>query len=144
MSKDEQDAKKDIAKRLRWSNEKLWTKLSEEEQVAIVDKYYHFSDLEHVGIRHVLEDNRNMRRNLAGVILGLLLGLLGGTTSNILLKYIPHGWYYDMLFVSMFILTVALSMREIDKMSAEGLREDHVLEYFIKLVKKDDNQKSQK
>lgn len=129
------EVKKDIAKRLWWSNKELWQSLSEAERMAVVDLYYHTYDIENAGILYVLDGNRNLRRSAGFLLLGLLLGVFGGAAGNIFLKYLPQNGLWDVLVVLAFFCLLYLFIYFIEKQSAQNLGEDRVLEHLLKLVK---------
>lgn len=128
--------KGDIAKRLRESNRTLWGTINEEDRSAIVNEYYNSFDINKVGLSLVLEHNRNVRISLATLLMGLMLGLLGALVANVIQKYIPNALIYDAVIVLGFIAFLWWFIRDIEKTSAELLKEDKVLEYLLKLVNK--------
>jgi hypothetical protein len=138
MNKEEQESKKDIAKRLRLSNEKLWNYLSNDKQNLIINEYYNSLDIEHIGIHGVLENIRNINKDFGFIIIGLLLGFLGNVASNIFIKYIPIGIFADILLGLAFVLLIYFCSREIRKLNVEQLRDYKVLEYFVGSIKKND------
>lgn len=137
MDKEEKEIKNDIARRLRLSDVPLWNSLSREEQNRVVEKYYSINDLKNVGIHKVLEENRNIRRNLGSILIGLLLGLFGGVVSDIGIKYIPdNGWLHFFIIVAFFAL-LAMFIRLIEQTSVDHLKEDSVLKYLVTLQEKE-------
>ncbi len=138
MNRQEKDiawAKKDIAKRLRWSNKILWESLSEDERNLIVDKYYHSSDIENIGIHQALEANRNISRQLILLLVGTMFGVLAGIFANIIQKYFPQSFSFDIFFVIVFITCTVFLFRSINQLSSDRLREDRALEYFVNLIR---------
>lgn len=128
--------KKDIAKGLRSSDKVLWETLSAEKQERVVDMYFNTNSIENVGIHKVLEENRNISRTLATLLLGVLLGAFGGAVANIALKYTPQSGYFDLFIVIVFFIILFMFVRMIERMNVDSLREDSVLEYFVKSLDK--------
>lgn len=128
--------KKDIAKRLRSSDKVLWETLSAEKQERVVDMYFNTNSIENVGIHKVLEENRNISRTLATLLLGVLLGAFGGAVANIALKYLPQSGYFDLFIVIVFFIILFMFIRMIERINVDSLREDSVLEYFVKSLDK--------
>lgn len=137
MNKEGQGSKKDIAKRLELSDKKLWGSLSKDDKNDIVTRYYDSLDISHIGISGVLGNIRDTSRDLVLIIMGLLLGFLGNMANNTLAKYLPDGYFADILFVLFFILLIAFFFREIKKLNVEQLRDYKVLRYFVELKKKE-------
>lgn len=133
----EGETKRDIAKRLAMSNEELWVNLSEGQRAAVVNKYYKLSSVEHMGIRSVLESNRNLRRNLGVLIIGVLLGSFGSMVATIAIKYLPSGIWFDILAVLGFLVLLGVFIQLVDEMSAENLAVNRILENLLELVRKD-------
>lgn len=131
--------KKSIAKVLKLSDKKLWGSLSDDERNAVVDEYYNSSSIEKIGIRRVLDDNRTVRRSIAMLLLSGLLGLSGGIASNVILKYIPSSFFNDMLFLAVFAVMLVFLFYIIDRVSAESLGQDHVLEHLLDIARKNKN-----
>ena len=124
-------AKRDIAKRLSKSNKKLWKSLSKEKQEKIVDRYYHASDIENIGIHAVLENNRSIRREFAFLMLGLLFGVFGNLFGSVLEKYLPSNGWTDFFLVSGFFALLAAIVSMATQLSAETLGDYKVLEHLL-------------
>ncbi|MCK9273224.1 NUDIX domain-containing protein [Candidatus Gracilibacteria bacterium] len=131
MNKEEYEIKKEIEKRLKCSNKSLWNSLSKEKQDFVVNKYYDANSIENVGILKVLEDNRGLRMNLISIFIGLSLGLFGNAAYDVVLKYLPNG-VFDAPILMGFVVILFLSIREINKIAAEHLGNNKVLEYLLK------------
>lgn len=141
MNKEEQDSKKDIAKRLEMSNKKLWDSLSYEEKNNIINEYYDSLDISHIGISGVLGNIRDTSRDLILIIMGLLLGFWGSLVNNIFAKYLPEGYFFDVLFVIFFICIIFFFFRETRKLNVEQIRSYKVLDHFVKLERKKQEEK---
>ncbi len=139
MNKEEKEIKDDIARRLRLSDEILWDSLPDDMKSWSVDKYYTMGSIKNVGVHKVLEDNRDIRRNLGSILIGLMLGLFGGVTSDVVLKYLPKSGYFDLFIVIVFLAILILFVRMIERASVDHLKEDHVLEYLVESIAKDDS-----
>jgi hypothetical protein len=135
--------RKSISKRLSLSNPSLWSKIPEHTQHAIVQLYFDTLGIGHVGMRSVLQDNANIRRNLATLYLGVLFGILGSMVADVFLKYLPHDWRTDVAIMVGFIVFSWWLIREFDKVLAEHLAADHILDHLYAVVAKDqdDSQK---
>jgi hypothetical protein len=134
---DEKEIKKDIAKRLRMSDKKLWKSVTEEEQNKVVNEYYHTSDIERVGVARVLEENRDLRRNFGFLILGVILGIVGNLFASILLKHMPQNSVFDGLVILFFLVFFFYLVREIKKIDVENLAADKVLKYLLKKIQEE-------
>lgn len=129
--------KKNIAKRLKLSNSKIWDTLTSVKQAAVVDKYYELRGFDHLGIDKILDDNRNIRSNMAFLLLGLLLGIFGNIFASIVLKYEPHGVSSDALSIIACIGLFWFLARQINKWSADHLGWSDVLNHLLKMVEED-------
>lgn len=146
MDKREKEIRKNIAKRLRMSDKERWEKLSDEDVNSIIDEYLHLSSIEEIGIHRVLEDNRNVRRNIGMLMLGSFIGVSGGIAGNITLDYIrllPTFFkiHYELALVVLFIALIVELYFLIDVVGADGFKEDRILEHLQKRVKDKSNPK---
>ncbi len=142
-ARDEREAKKDISERLRLSNKDLWENLSLEMKNAVIDMNYHMWDLDKVGIRQVLDANRQIRMNLTILILGLLLGVFGNIVAGIAIKYMPSNPWSDAIFLIAAVFGVWYMFTSINKLSAERLADDNVLEHLVELVNSENSENTQ-
>lgn len=142
MDKLEQEVKKDIAKRLKLSNQKLWDSLSFEDREIIVNKYYHSRDIEKVGLVSILENNRQMRKDIGFMFLGISLGLFGNIFINIVFKYFPKdSWIFDLLISVGFIILIYYIIKQFEKFTYEDLDDNNVLGYLIDQVEAEKKEK---
>ena len=140
MDKREKQIRKNIAKRLHLSDKEGWEKLSEEERKTVIDEYLHLSSIENIGIAKALEENRNVSRGVGSLMIGSILGLSGGIAGNIVLNYIqllPRWYqiYLEILLILSFLVLIWMFYHLIDRVSADGFKEDHILEHLQKRIK---------
>lgn len=138
MDKLEKEIREEITNRLRFSDKKLWNLLSTEQKEAVVDKYYHARDIKNIGLNSVLENNRQMRKDLGFMILGLSLGIFSNLVINLVFKYLPkNSLLFDISIGAGFIILLVWTFKEFEKLSAEDLGNNKVLNYLLDQVEKD-------
>jgi len=135
MDKQEKETKKDISKRLKFSDKNLWDSLSSEQRNTIVDEYYHSRDIEKIGLAGVLENNRQIRKDIGLMFLGISFGLFSSIFINVVSKYFPqNNWAFDLLISIGFIIIIYFTIKEFEKLSYEDLGANNVLKYLINQV----------
>jgi hypothetical protein len=137
MDKEERFHKKNIAKRLRLSDKKLWSELKKEQQDAIVDRYYHVFDIENMTLKEIGRDNYNVRSDLALVMMGTLLGVFGGMFVESISEYLPEGVFFDVAFAAFFLAFAFYFLHFIDKAGAENFRQNKVLSRLKKQLEEE-------
>jgi hypothetical protein len=138
MNRKENEIKKDIAKRLGWTNETLWDTLSEERKNQVISKYYNLSDISQIGIYGVLENYWSFRRGLGLIVIGLLFGVFGNIIFGRIDKYLPSGVIMDMILIVISIWIVIFCIYSLEKTAAKQLGNERILEYLLKEVEKND------
>ncbi|MFA6391179.1 MAG: hypothetical protein WCW66_00305 [Patescibacteria group bacterium] len=138
LQKRENDLRKEITKRLKRSNKKLWQKLSANQQNAVVEKYIAAFDIENIGLQNALNNIKQDRQTLVSVTFGFALGITGSLLLNALNEVIHSmNWYVTIsLFIVLFL--VLYFDRLIKKSNVEELSEYKVLEYLLAQSEKDE------
>lgn len=145
MNKYEKEEKDDIANRLNISNKVLWSSLSEKIKVAIVDKYYHWNDIENIGLSSILENNRQMRKDYAFMILGISIGLLGNIFISTVFKYFPKdSLLFDSSITILFICLIIYIIKQFNKISSDDLENNNILSHLKEMVKQDNKAEMKK
>lgn len=139
MNKYEKETKEDIAKRLKISSKEGWITLSEEKQEQVIDKYYHYNDIERIGLGRVLENNRQMRKDYGFMILGISIGLIGNIFISSIFKYFPkNSLLFDGSIIILFICLIKFIIAEFDKLSCEDLGNNKVLIHLLNEIEQDE------
>lgn len=138
MDKQEKEERDYIAKRLKLSDKMVWGSLSKKQQESIIDKYYHFNDIENIGLSKVLENNRQMRKDYAFMILGISVGLIGNIFISTIFKYFPKdSLLFDGSVTLLFICLIKFIIEEFDKLSCEDLGNNKVLNHLLSIVEEE-------
>lgn len=139
----DEETRKSISKRLKDSSPTFWAKLPEQTQRLVVQKCYDLQGVGSIGLRSVLRDIASTRKNLATLYLGILFGVVGNIGAALILKYIPDNPLVDIALGGGIVIFLFWLIEQFDKIIAEQLAADHVLEHLYTMVEKeqDDSQK---
>ena len=130
--------RKDIAKRLEFSDKKFWDELSKDNQEKIIDKYLYFTNIENIGLNNVLTDVKQSRISIASLSIGMLLGIFGSMASSVILKYVPESLFWHILILVITFGLFWVFFKLINDITVDGFRDYKILGYLADLVKKDE------
>lgn len=140
MNKYEKD---DITKRLKLSDNVTWDLLSEKQKEDVVNKYYHWNDIENIGLNKVLETNLDTRKNFGFLFLGASFGLAANIIVSILFRHLNNN-LFDFSFLILAFGGLFLIMKEIQKTTFEDLKNNKVLNYLLNMVEQDNKAEMEK
>ena len=143
MNKYEKEAKNDITKRLKLSDNVTWNSLSEKQKEAVVNKYYHWNDIENIGLNKILETNLDTRKNFALLFLGASFGIAANIIVSILFRHLNSN-LFDFSFLIFAFGGLFLIMKEIQKTTFEDLKNNKVLNYLLNMVEQDNKADTEK
>ena len=136
MSKVEKEILKDLEKRLKMSNPEKWKQLSDDEKSLIVRKYYEIRDTDYQNINFLLRENAEIRRQFSMLFVGVLIGIIANPISSILTKHLPSSTLGDdLLNLAFFGLVLFLVVKIFNRMSAQSLNDDNVIERLLEIAK---------
>lgn len=143
MSKIKNEILKNLEKRLKMSNPKKWSELSDEERSNIILKYYEIRDTDYQNINFLLREHAESRRQFFMLFAGVFIGILANPISNILLKYLPSATIVDDIkTLVLFALGLLILVLAINRASAKSLDDENVIERLLEIAKQTPPQKS--
>jgi len=128
------DVKKDIASRLKLSDEKNWKSLSKDTQKRVVEKYLEIRNEDFAGLKELLRENAKSRREFGLLFIGLILGVCTNVIAAILVKYFPQGVWNDIASTLLALLFLVFFILNINRWLAEDLGSEKIINRLLDLI----------
>lgn len=129
---------KDIEKRLKMSDPKKWKELSDNEKSQLVNKFYEIRDTDYKNLNFLLREHAQDRYQFRILFAGVLMGVLANPISTILFSFFPSNTLIQKILILVFFSSLlALLVWMANKLSAEALGDENVIDRLLKIVKQE-------